>query len=274
MKKKKKRSNIRRVGWIGICIIIFMFSAQYLFNDKKDTDKEESVSRSRKSKVSSFKKMAIVIDDIGYNQWAVDRILHLDVPITLSVIPYSPYSEEAARKSRQAGKEVILHIPMEPHGYPEKNPGQGALFLHMSKPEIEDAIQNAIDSIPFVTGANNHMGSRFMECEEKLAVVFSELKKRGMYFLDSCTTPESKAKIVASAVGVPCGVRDVFIDNNQERKETVRIIRNLIKERNGWETIIAIGHPYDSTLAAVEEVIPDLRTHGIKIVALSEIIKN
>ena len=274
---KKKRSKIISSLSVSLCILLFTIIVVSLYvttHYEKDHIGEKVTPEHKGEIARPSKKLAIVIDDIGYDDSAIEKLLTFDIPITFSILPYCPYSEVAARKARRAGREVILHIPMEPQGYPEKNPGEGALLISMTRQEIEDEIQHAIDSVPFISGANNHMGSRFMADEEKLEVVLAELKKRDLYFLDSVTTTQSKGKTAARKIGIAYGTRDIFIDNSHETEETATTLKHIIKKQDKWETLIAIGHPYKSTLAAIEQVLPELKKNRIKVVPLSEIIRH
>ncbi len=276
----KKKHNKKRISLVSVSLYVLFFIIAIVFLYCTSHDTKEQSDEGEKLKIEQkkitiarpSKKLAIVIDDIGYDLDAVERLLDLDIPLTLSVLPYCPYSEAAARRAHQAGREVMLHIPMEPKGHPKKNPGEGALLITMTHQEIEDALARAMDSVPFIAGANNHMGSLFMEDKEKVHTVLAALKKQGLYFLDSVTTSESKGRQAALATGIRYGARDIFIDNSHETEDTCTSILNVINERNNWETLIAIGHPYKSTVTALKQVIPDLQEKGIAIVPLSEII--
>jgi len=217
--------------------------------------------------------IAVIIDDIGHDLSMVNKIIGMNIPVTLSILPYRPYSIDAANKAKINGLEVILHLPMEPYEYPEKDPGEGALFTHMAKGEIIDLLEEHIEAIPGILGANNHMGSRFMESEEKLTIIFSELKKRNLFFVDSYTTNSSMGGRVAKKIGIRYASRNVFIDNNGRYRDTFEILNNLIKNRDRWQTLILIGHPYESTVRAIMKIIPLLKSKGIGIVPLSTLMK-
>ena len=105
--------------------------------------------------------------------------MRIEAPIAFAILPYTPHAREAARLLHAAGKEILLHLPMEPRSYPAENPGAGALFVDMDEGEIRRQIEADLAAVPYVSGVNNHMGSRFMEDEAGLAVVMEELRKKG-----------------------------------------------------------------------------------------------
>ena len=78
--------------------------------------------------------------------------------------------------------KLLLHLPMEPLSYPKEKPGTGALFTDMNDEEIVFQLEKNLASVPYVSGVNNHMGSKFMADEEKLMPVFKQLKKEGFVF--------------------------------------------------------------------------------------------
>ncbi len=218
--------------------------------------------------------LAIVIDDIGYDLSFVDDLLSLDIPITFGVLPHCPYSVQAARRAHQAGHEVILHMPMEPYEYPLRDPGEGALLVTMTDRELRDMVQTNLRAVPHITGVNNHMGSRFMEDKDKLVLLFTELHRQGLFFLDSRTTTRSMAQEAAETTGIPFISRDVFADNCKNKDATVIVLKDAIENSQRWDSLVVIGHPYESTLQAIQRVLPALQERGIKPVHLSALLEH
>src|SRR4030042_837213 len=128
-------------------------------------------------------KVAIVIDDLGGENSLSQQLLNLNLPLTFSILPFTPYSKKFAQEAHQRGREVILHLPMEPHDYPEVKPGKGALLQEMDEETLLRQLSKNIEAVPYIKGVSNHMGSRLMEDPEKMRILFSELKRRGLFFL-------------------------------------------------------------------------------------------
>jgi len=227
----------------------------------------------RETKPGTENKIAIVIDDMGYDLLVLDEILQIDAPITVSVLPHLSYSVLVAERANKAGREVILHLPMEPYGYPEKHPGSGALFLQMNRDEIMDQLEEVIMNIPHISGVNNHMGSKFMEDEKKVEIVLQQLKKKGLFFLDSLTTKNSKGMQVAKKIGLGHVGRDIFLDNNCDFEDTLDILNRIAEKQNSWRTMVIIGHPHESTIQAIRKALPIFRSRKIHIVPLSDLIQ-
>lgn len=218
------------------------------------------------------KNVAIIIDDIGRDMAVIDELLAMNVPITFAVLPHLRCSSEAAARVHHAGRDVLLHLPMEPHGYPEKDPGTGALFTTMCEREIREHLESDLDSVPYACGVNNHMGSRFMEDEERLKQVMQFLKGKNLFFLDSMTTGRSVGNRVARMIDIRHAARDIFIDNEQDYEKTLNILSAVAESTDRWDTLILIGHPYPSTVAALRKALPLLKEKGIEVVPLSRLV--
>jgi len=219
-------------------------------------------------------KVAILIDDIGQDMDVVDDLLAIDAPLSFAVLPHLPHSKQAAEKVHKRGREILLHLPMEPKSFPETNPGPGALFAEMTDEEIRALFRRNLEAVPHVQGVNNHMGSRFTEEGEKLAVVLQEIKNRGFYFVDSRTSANSKGRDVAKKIGVRFRERNIFIDNEQDYEASLQNIMRILRDPGVTKdnTVLLIGHPYPSTVLAIREAIALLRDRGVEFVPVSSIV--
>ena len=224
-------------------------------------------------KAAPHPKIAIVIDDLGSKDKISQELLRWDLPVTLAILPFTPFSKELAREAHRQGKEVILHLPMEPRGYPQIRPGEGVLLGEMSETKLLHQLSRDIEAVPYITGVSNHMGSRLMEEPEKIKIVFSELKRRGLFFLDSRTTPQTVGLQVAQSVGLKAMERNVFIDNSSTEVDIKHQLDQLIQLSLSKGKAIGIGHPHPSTLKSIKEMIPELKEKGIEVVPLSALIE-
>jgi uncharacterized protein len=217
-------------------------------------------------------KVSIVIDDFGTDLGVAKRFSSLPFPVTLSVLPHLAHSREIAELAHQEGREVILHLPMEPLNSRE-NPGPGALLLSMSGEEIRRNIRAALDTSPYFDGVNNHMGSRLTRDAQMMKIVLSELKGRDLFFIDSMTTNESKAWNVARELKIPALKRDIFLDDDESPEAIRAQIARLMKVAKIRGTALAIGHPHKTTLRSLQEAAAHFREEGIEIVAARDLIK-
>jgi len=218
-------------------------------------------------------KVAIVIDDLGGENQMSQEILHWNVPLTLSILPFTPYSKVLAQQAYQRGKEVILHLPMEPHGYPKTKPGEGVLLQEMEEERFLRQLSMDLEAVPNIKGVSNHMGSRLMEDPGKVRIIMKELKRRGLFFLDSRTTPQTMGLQIAESIGVRATERSLFLDHSQDPEEIKRQLEKLAQLSLETGKAIGISHPHPSTLKSLKEMIPRMKERGIEIVPLSSVVE-
>lgn len=214
-------------------------------------------------------RIAIVIDDVGYTEDRVRELLAASDKITFAVLPYGPHVKTLADELHAAGAEVMLHLPMEPHGEPGGLSREGMLMSSMPEEILRSRIADALLAVPHVSGVNNHMGSRLTAEEPAMKVVMTEMKKRGLFFLDSRTSPDTVAYRAARAGGVRALERDVFLDDVAEVSAILEQVKVLRARATARGSAVAIGHPYPETVRALKIAIPALLRDGFEIVPAS-----
>lgn len=217
-------------------------------------------------------KIAVVIDDMGLNHVNSRRMAALRAPLTLAYLPYADNLPRQTAAARQSGHELWVHMPMEPSDMDDNNPGPNALLTTNSAAENMRRLNENLAKFDGYVGINNHMGSRFTRSADALAPVMAEIKKRGLWFLDSKTIGSSVASDVAVRTGVAAVDRDIFLDNVATVPAVKAQLRALesVARRNGYA--VAIGHPHDATVAALKTWLSDVQSRGFDVVPLSEII--
>jgi hypothetical protein len=217
--------------------------------------------------------LVFVIDDAGNNLRELEPFLRIQGPLTIAVLPGLPYSAEAARRIRAAGKEVILHQPMEAIG--GQNPGPGAIYSGMSEAEIRAVLARNIAEIGPVAGMNNHQGSRITMDRDAMRVILAFCKEHNLYFLDSRTIADSVVPAVAREVGTRIVQRNVFIDNEQSREAMLRYIAGGLSRAQRDGSVIMIGHTWSPALAPLlAEQFPLLMEQGYTIKTALDIVGN
>jgi polysaccharide deacetylase 2 family uncharacterized protein YibQ len=218
-------------------------------------------------------RLAIVVDDLGTDKQIAEEFLRLDASLTFSILPFQSHSRRIAQKAHAKGREIILHLPMEPRGFPLKDPGKGALFVAMSERELLRQLRKDLDAVPFIAGVNNHMGSRFMEHGVSVRLVLGELKKRGLFFLDSRTTAKTQGYQIARELALLAGERDIFLDNENDEQDIRAQLEGLIRLARDHGTAVGICHPYPATVTALKGMISKIKAAGIRIVPLSQALE-
>ncbi len=216
-------------------------------------------------------KLILVIDDVGNNLAQLDSFLKLPFPLTFAVLPGLPWSGEAARRIRAAGKELILHQPMEALG--GQDPGPSAIYLATDAAEAAAIVRRNLDSLPGAIGLNNHEGSAVTRDPELMASIMGVAKKRGIYYLDSLTIPETATSVVAAREGIRFWERDVFLDNSPDRVSIVHYLDVGKKKAQKNGSAVMIGHVWSAQLAqTLSELYPQLVAEGFSLSTISKVM--
>lgn len=274
----------------GAALIFFIFAiAGFIlysgYNIKKDKYKDVSKPAriAKVEKVPSSEapplrphntlrpRVAIVIDDMGLGMKPLRDLLEMDAAISVAVLPFLPHSKDTAEQAHIKGRDVLLHLPMEPKDSDNNDPGKGALFTNMSEAQVAYEVKRGIDAVPYIKGINNHMGSKFTEDEKLMRVALAAVKANNLFFLDSKTTGKSVAYRVAKEMDIKAASRQVFLDNEEDVDYTKAQILKLIEIAKKRGSAIAIGHPHPSTIAALKQMLPRLKK-DVDIVAVSSLI--
>lgn len=215
-------------------------------------------------------RLAIIIDDLGYNLRLGQRSADLPGAFTIAVLPFTPHGRELAERAHQRGKEIMLHAPMSNHHrYPL---GRGGLESGMQQAEFLAVLRANLANIPHIKGVNNHMGSQLTEQAEPMAWLMAELKTRQLYFVDSRTSARTQALLMAEKIDLPSRRRDVFLDDQQDQQLIYQQLLVALKKAQRQGSAIAIGHPYAETLAVLDGIQPLLVEYGVSLVKASELM--
>lgn len=215
--------------------------------------------------------LAIVIDDMGLDRPRSAKVVKLPGPLNLSWLPYAKDLAQQTKAARDAGHELLLHMPMEPLGHAD--PGPEALRVSLEAAEVTKRFDSALNAFPGMVGVNNHMGSRFTERRESMAPVIAALHQKGLLWLDSRTTPRSVGSALAAEQGVAHVERDVFLDNTQTVEAVRAELAKLETAAKAHGHAIAIGHPHDATIEALHGWLPGLAARGFVLAPITAFAK-
>ena len=238
---------------------------------EEETSDVRPIPRHTIPQPNGLPKVAIIIDDLGYDSRIVQKFLDMNVTITLSILPHSPLQKKIAKAAHDKGLEAMLHLPMEPVEYPSIDPGPGALLVSMSPDELIRQLEKNLMAIPYISGVNNHMGSKLTTVSPKMRQVFTILKKRGLFFIDSRTTKDTLCKSSARLLQIPFAERDVFLDHVLEPAAIRKQINYLIQVAEKHGEAVGIAHPHTITFNILKDELPNLE-NKVRLVPASEIV--
>ncbi len=216
-------------------------------------------------------KIAIVLDDWGYNKNHLKTLEEIEGPLTLAVLPNVTFSQAICRRARELKKEIILHLPLEPKNEAEYSLEKNTILTTMTREQIINILNSDFKSTPGLKGVSNHMGSKATEDERLMRIIFTELKKQGFYFLDSYTS-KTICKNLSSSMNMPYIQRHVFLDNDNDYGKIKLQLERLARIAKQQGYAVGIGHDRLKTLQVLKELMPQLKKQGFKFVYVSELI--
>ncbi|TKI04016.1 divergent polysaccharide deacetylase family protein [Martelella alba] len=201
-------------------------------------------------------KLAIVIDDFGYRPHEENQVLAMPTAISIAVLPNAPYATEMARKAHAQGRQILIHLPMEPLS---KQPlERDTLRPDMSQEEIARIVREAVNHVPYAVGLNNHMGSAMTSSLSGMRNVMQVLSHYPFYFLDSMTIGDSQSRQAAAGTGVRVIKRDVFLDDTANEADIRRQFNRAVALARRRGSAIAIGHPHPNTVKVLQQMLRQL----------------
>ncbi len=215
-------------------------------------------------------RLAIVIDDLGHNLAMPRRFLRLGLPLTYSILPDRPYSAEVAQLVSAAGRDYLIHVPMEPLDYPHANPGEDALLLKLDAAATSERLDHYLNALPGAIGVNNHMGSAYSFDAPKMAIVMESVARRGLFFLNSKTSASMVPAAIAREQGYAYLERDIFLDHVVEEAAIRSALEQALNRARVAGFAIAIGHPHPKTLRVLRQRFRGGRASGVRLVSLAE----
>jgi len=223
--------------------------------------------------VAGSGQLAIIIDDMGTTLQEARSLANIGVPLTFSIIPGLNRYREVEAFAASSGIETMIHIPMQSKEWPGRRLESNGLLVSMSDSDIAERMEGFVRSLPKAAGANNHTGSEFTEHEDKMRAVLETLKGRGLYFVDSVTSPKTVGVRLAKELGLKSGRRQVFLDNEQDGTYILGQLNQAVRLAKRTGSAIAICHPHPVTIRTLEAALPGLAKQGITFVPVSRLMR-
>ncbi|MCX6584079.1 MAG: divergent polysaccharide deacetylase family protein [Candidatus Aminicenantes bacterium] len=219
-------------------------------------------------------RLAFIIDDVGAYDIGALALKKLGIPITASILPDAPRAREEAEWVQEYGLQALIHLPMAPqNGDGQTYDQEQTINLQSTDDDIRSLIERAKQIIPNAIGVNNHQGSLATSDSGLMTRTLKIIKEEGLFFVDSRTIGNTVAYDVAQSLGMKANYKDAFLDHVKTYSHSVEQIHRLVEIALQKGEAIGIGHPNDSTLKALRDSIPYIRSRGVNIVFVSELVE-
>lgn len=220
-------------------------------------------------------KIAFILDDWGYRMSNCHYLKEIKAPLAVSVLPNLRHSNDIMKCASIYDKDIMLHLPLEPYHTADRYPDYYLITTTMPPSKVESLLDDTFKKMPLIVGVNNHMGSKATEDRELMKLIFKKIKKRGLFFVDSMTSPHhSICGSLADEMKLPFAKRDTFLDNINTREAIEKQMVEVANKARRQGYAIAIGHDRQLTLQVLEDDIPILQKQGFEIVHVKALLRN
>ncbi|SDY58646.1 hypothetical protein SAMN05421736_102338 [Evansella caseinilytica] len=222
-------------------------------------------------------KAAIIIDDFGGNTGGVQRFLDSDIPITVAIMPFLEESTEQAERAYELGREIMIHLPLEPKKGKRSWLGPLPITSDLDTEEVKSRVKKAIEDVPHARGLNNHMGSKIVGNERIVRAILEVVKEHDLYIIDSGTSSDSVLPEIAEELNIPFAARDSFLDDtHSSRNHVYKQMIHLCDMAKNRGQAIAIGHvgvKGVDTFNGISDALPYFEKEEVTIVPVSHLLK-
>ncbi len=197
-------------------------------------------------------KIAIVIMDLGVSAKMTEEALKLPGQVTLSFAPYAPKLSDWVDKSRAAGHEVMLSLPMEPTDFPKSDPGPYALYSSLDVLQNTKKLDWILSRTTGYIGLIGYQGSKFLTSDSNVRNLAAQFKKRGLLYMDSFYSPVNAAPKMMRQNEVPYLRMTLDLDSPPGRINVSRKLKELEAAAIANGSAIAVARPYKTTIKRIK----------------------
>jgi polysaccharide deacetylase 2 family uncharacterized protein YibQ len=223
---------------------------------------------------SDAPKIAILIGGLGLNKKLTQRAIR-DLPgeVTLAFAPYGQELQEQVNKARGEGHEIFLQMPLEPIGYPAANPGPKTLMGDATEAENIDAMRWHMSRFAGYAGVVNYMGGRFLSMPKALKPVFTELKNRGLLFVEDGSLALSAAEAAGKAANLQVKRARIVIDADPSPQAISNALNLLEEEAKVNGVAVGTGSGLEVTIDTLKDWAKEANERGVVLIPVTASFK-
>ena len=221
-------------------------------------------------------RLAVVMFGFADDPELLATFESLPAPFAVALAPDGKHSAAMIREARARGREVVLHVPLEPINYPQVNPGPGTILVSMNPAQITGLMRRYLDRAGPVAAVANHMGSLATQDMTVMSAVYRELHRQRVPFLHVSPAAGAVCKPLAASLGVAYAEPDAAIDGE------ARTARPALLDKR-WKEVLAEtrarGHAVVMVRATpltrtwITRALDVRRLAGVSVVPLSALLR-
>jgi hypothetical protein len=220
-------------------------------------------------------RLALVLYGFGEDAAAADSFFALPQPFAVAIVPGTKDAERMLVRARSRGRELVLHLPLEPINYPRLNPGPGTLLVSMKPGEITSQTRHYLDQAGTVSAVANHMGSLATQDMTVMTAIYRELKRRHVPFLHVEPAAGAVCRSLASSLGVVYAETHEVLDAETRGDDTKRLDKRwtaMLGEARSHGRLVVMVRATPLTRRWLARALEAKRLGGVSIVPLAALI--
>lgn len=227
----------------------------------------------RRAAAAAGPRIALVVGGLGIGKEATAAALKsLPKEVAFAFSPYAADVGEMMAEARKGGHEVLLQAPMEPFAYPQNDPGPQTLLTSLPAAANLERLRWALGRSTGYVGVAPLAGARFLQADDALAPVFTELARRGLMFVAPAAR-ETRFGEVAERSGLPAAAPAMIVDQTPDGAAIDAALADL--ERAAKANGVAVGWAGSSplTLKRIEAWRAGLAARGVTLSPVTAALK-
>ncbi len=220
----------------------------------------------------SAPKVALIIEGIGLSRQAsLGAVNKLPPEISMAISPYGRDLNDWVFRSRLAGHEVFMQLPMESDDFPLEDAGPLALDTRIQLTENQRRLETVMASAGGYVGLVTFMGSRFMKAETQMRQLFKTFNERGVMFVIGGNRTRNDAAPIAKEMQLVHLESEMYIDDTpriQQIRTNLDRLESLARDRG---SVLAMARPYPVTIKSILDWYATIEDKGIALVPASAI---
>lgn len=217
-------------------------------------------------------KIALMIEGVGLSRQAsLGAINKLPPAVSMVLNPYARDLNDWVFRSRLAGHEVFVSLPMESEDFPLEDAGPLALDTRIQLAENQRRLDTVMASAGGYVGLVSFMGSRFMKAEVQMRKLFKTFGDRGVMFVIGGNRTRNDALTISKELKLVYGESEMYIDDIpsiQQIRTNLDRIESIAKDRG---SVMATARAYPVTIKSILDWAETLKDKGVVLVPVSAI---
>ena len=218
-------------------------------------------------------KIALIVSGLGLRPADTDLALaKLPAAITVAFSPYGQNIEPMITIARQANREVLIELPLEPLYYPSNDPGNLGLLVDAAEAQNQARLQSVTKSAGAAVGFLAAMGGKFLTSDPALRPVLQSIQSMGLLFVDNGAAMNSQSLRLGKELRTPVLQVTLPLDTEPSRRAILNQLQKLEQQALASGFAIGLAQNYPISIELITAWAAGLEQKGIHLQPLTRLV--